>query len=162
MFYFGFFFKHFLFLALCGPLRMGYHDLLIAMHLESHATARYKKSSTPITTGRMSVQLWTCVGYVIWTLLLMYIVLADKWLRTSTSSPWRRVPRTWVCTADPVTRTGSTRSNTPSRTWTPASPSARLCSSPRNRSRAGQSLSTLFWSLLSEFDCIILCLTQIM
>lgn len=57
---------------------MGYHDLLVAMHLESHATARYKKSSTPITTGRMSVQLWTCVGYVIWTLLLMYIVLADK------------------------------------------------------------------------------------
>lgn len=59
---------------------MGYHDLLIAMHLESHATARYKKSFTPITTGRMSVQLWTCVGYVIWTLLLMYmyIVLADK------------------------------------------------------------------------------------
>lgn len=36
-----FFFTHFVFIALCGPLRMGYHDLLIAMHIESHATARY-------------------------------------------------------------------------------------------------------------------------
>lgn len=44
---------------------MGYHDLLIAMHLESHATARYiEKSANPITTGRTSMQLLRYVGYV--------------------------------------------------------------------------------------------------
>lgn len=116
-----------------------------------------KKSANPITTGRTSMQLLRYVGYVFWTLLLMYIVLADKWLRTSTSSPWHQVPRTWVCTVDPVTRTGSIRSNTPYPTWTPVFPSARLCSSPRNRLRAGQSLGG---SLLSLFDCIIFCWTQ--
>ncbi|XP_048731868.2 ryanodine receptor-like isoform X6 [Ostrea edulis] len=47
--------------SLCGPLRMGYHDLLIAMHLESHATARQMTQNEfiiPLTPSTKDLSLY--------------------------------------------------------------------------------------------------------
>lgn len=136
--------------ALCGPLRMGYHDLLIAMHLESHATARYSAHWWFITQYIYILIFQPLGSFFLYSNFVH--LFPDKWLRMSTSFRWHPQPRTWVCTGVPVTRTVSTRSSTPYQIWTPVSPSAQRSTSQRNRSIPGQSKPQTCQTLLEKWD----------